>query len=368
MKKILYLLIAVIVFFTYSCKNGNKQKDEKEVMKIGVITPLTGEVASWGEIQKDATNLAIEKINKTGGINNKKVKVIFEDSKASPKEGVAAFKKLYEADNVDIVVGVPASNVTLAIAPVANKMKKVLLTSGSTATEVGNAGPYIFRIMPSDEEQALVMSKWAFKLGYKKIAIIYVENSWGTGLLIKFEENYSKLGGEITAIESTKQDASDFRTQLLNIKNSKPDAIYAPLYTRNAGLMIRQAREMGIDLQILGADVYNTPDLIASGGEAVNGVLYTQFSQGENVLFKEFEKEYELKYNKKPETYAGYCYDVIFIALEALKGNEDIRKELLNINEFRGVTGLTSFNGKTSATGKTFEKWTVKNGYHKNIQ
>lgn len=363
MKKFILFFFSFLLFF--GCRGP---ESEREVVKIGVITPLTGEVASWGKIQQNATELAVAKINEEGGINGKMVKVIYEDCKASPREGVAAYRKLYQKDKCDIVVGVPASNVTLAIAPVANSMEKVLLTSGSTAVEVGDAGPYVFRIMPSDDEQSRVISEWAYDLGYRRIAVIYVENSWGKGLADKFNENFESLGGTIANNISTRQEASDFRTQLLRIRRSNPDAIYAPLHTRNAGLMIRQARELDINLQVFGADVYNTPDLIEAGGSAVNGVLYTQFSQGEGHLFNDFAIKYEEKYGNPPETYAGYCYDAIMIATKALaKDIDNPREALLNIVDYEGVTGITSFDGQTNAIGKTFEKWTVKKSKHERI-
>lgn len=359
-------LVLLLSLFAITC--GKKDDD---VVKIGILTPLTGDVASWGKIQQNATQIALDQINSEGGINGHKVDVIYEDDKASPKEGLTAFKKLYDVDKVSIVIGCPASNVTLAIASVANQMKKVLLSSGSTAQEVGNAGPYVFRIMPSDEVQSKIMADWAIQLGYKKIAIIYVENSWGQGLMEEFKKNFVQKGGEIILLESSKQDASDFRDQLIKIKKENPDAIYAPLHTRNAGLMIRQAREIGMKQQILGADVYNTPDLIAAGGDAVDGVLYTTFSEGEGDIYKKFAGEYKKRYGIEPETYAIYCYDTFLVAIETLKNLKDleikgetVRESLLKIKNFSGATGITTFDGKNSALGKTFEKWTVKNGVH----
>ena len=346
-------------------------KKEKEI-KIGVMTPLTGDVASWGDMQRRSTELALTKVNAVGGINGKKIKVIYEDTQADPKTGVNAFNKLAEVDGVPIVVGSPASNVTLAIAPLANQKKVVLLSSGSTAPEVGKAGPYVFRIMPSDEVQSSIMADWVWELGYKKVGVIYVENSWGRGLMEAFTKDLKAKGGIILTIQPTDQDATDFRTQLFKIQALNPDAIYAPLYTRGAGLMIRQAREAGLKQQILGADVYGTPELIQAGGDAVNGVLYTTFGEYHGPEYQQFAQKYKEKYGIGVETYATYCYDAFMIAIEAIKripsGNEisgpNIRKELLKIKDYHGVTGLTTFDGRNSAVGKTFDKMTIRDGKH----
>jgi len=332
-------------------------KKEPDEIKIGVMTPLTGDVSSWGEMQRRSTEMVLEAINNAGGVRGSKVKVIYEDDQADPKIGVNAFKKLVDADKVPIVVGSPASTVTLAVAPIANEKKVVLLSSGSTATEVGKAGPYVFRIMPSDEVQSSIMASWAWELGYRRLAVIYTENAWGQGLKDAFEKDFKAKGGEILTIQSSTQDATDFRTQLSKIKDVKPDAIYAPLYTRGAGLMIKQARELGLRQQILGADVYGTPELIQAGGSAVDGVLYTTFGEYHGPEHQEVAKKYKDKYKIDMETYATYCYDAFMIAIETIKripsnqpiNGPSIREALLGIENFRGVTGVTTFAGRNSA-------------------
>mgnify|MGYP001615529209 CR=1 FL=1 len=359
--KLVFIAVVFLVIFSVGCA----KKDRKEI-KIGIMTPLTGDVASWGEMQRRATELALEEIKDI------KVKVIYEDDQAIPKVGINAFKKLIDIDKVPIVVGSPASNVTLAVAPIANEREIVLLSSGSTATEVGKSGPFVFRIMPSDEGQSAIMADWAWDLGYKTIAIIYEENAWGRGLMETFVKDFSAKGGTVLTIQSSEPSITDFRTQLLKIKSLRPDAIYAPLYTRGAGLMVKQAREMGLNQQILGADVYGTPELIQAGGTAVEGILYITFGEYHGPEYQDFAKRYREKYGKVPETYAAYCYDTFMIAVEAIrqipKGQEingtNIREQLLKINDYRGVTGVTSFNNSNSATGKTFDKMTIVNGNH----
>lgn len=373
MKRNIWIGIGIIVVVALAIVLVVTQtKKEVWEIKIGVMAPLTGDVASWGDITRRGIDIALAEVNSTGGVNGIKVKTIYEDDQAEPKMGVNAFKKLVDVDKVPIVLGSPVSNVTLAIAPIANQNEVVVLSTGSTAAEVGKAGPYIFRIMPSDEVQSSIMADWAWELGYKKVAIIYVENTWGRGLMEAFKKDFQTKDGLILTIQATTQDASDFRAQLSKIKGTNVDAIYAPLYTRGAGLMIKQAREMGLKQQILGADVYGTPELLQAGGDAVNGVLYTTFGEYHGPEYQEFAKRYKEKYGIDVETYATYCYDVFMIAVEAIKripegkaiNGPNIRQELLKIRDYRGVTGLTSFDGRNSAIGKTFDKMTVKDGKH----
>lgn len=372
MNKYGIIIALIIVISAFAGCLDSDTNTESEDIKIGVTTPLTGDAASWGEMQKRATELALEDFNSAGGINGRKIKVIYEDDQADPKEGVNAFKKLVGVDKVSIVVGSPASGVTLSVAPIANQAEVVLLSSGSTSTDVGKAGPYVFRIMPSDEIQSSIMADWAWDLGYRNISVIYVENSWGRGLMEAFTKDFTDKGGEIDIVEAADPEASDFRTQLTKIKSLNPDAIYAPLYQKGAGLMIKQARELGLEQQILGADVYGTPELIEAGGTAVEGVLYTTFGEYHGPEYQSFAEKYKEKYGLDLETYTSYCYDAFVIALEAIKripseeeiNGSNIREELLKIEDYRGVTGLTTFAGGNSATGKTFDKMMVKDGKH----
>jgi branched-chain amino acid transport system substrate-binding protein len=223
--------------------------------------------------------------------------------------------------------------------------------------------------MPSDEAQATTMAEWALQLGYSRVAVLYVENAWGQGLKDNFVKTFSAKGGAVTNIETSTDETSDFRSQLTRCRAANPNAIYMPLYQRQAGLAIRQAREIGINQQILGADVYETPELIEAGSSAVNGVLYTTFGRGEGPAQDEFARRYKDRFGEDAGTYAFYSYDAFRIAIAALNGTggtnaraESVRSFLLSLNDYRGVTGQTSFGGKTSASGKTFDKRTVKNG------
>lgn len=369
MKKSIFIILLLAVASVGLILGCAQEKGE---IKLGVTAPLTGDVASWGDITRRGMDIALAEVNTTGGVNGVKIKLIYEDDRADPKTGVNAFKKLVDADKVPMVLGCPVSNVTLAIAPIANQNEVVVLSTGSTATEVGKAGPYIFRIMPSDEVQSSIMADWAWELGYKKVDIIYVENAWGRGLMEAFQKDFEAKGGQILTIQATTQDASDFRTQLSKVKGNRTDAIYAPLYTRGAGLMIKEAREMGLKQQILGADVYGTPELVQAGGDAVNGVLYTTFGEYHGPEYQEFSERYKEKYGIDVETYATYCYDVFMIAVEAIKripkgksiNGPNIQQGLLKIKDYHGVTGLTTFDGRNNAVGKSFDKMTVKNGRH----
>lgn len=360
---VILILAFASIALILGCANEGRE------IRIGFLGPYTGNLASWGDIQKRAIDLAIDNINNAGGIKGHKVKPIYEDGQGDPKIGVSALKKLAEVDRVPIVVGSPASNVTLAIAPIANDKKVVLLSDGSTAMEVGKAGLYIFRIMPSDEVQAKVMAGWMMDLGYSTAGVLYVENSWGRGLMEAFTEEYKAQGGKITTVQSSDPTDLDYRSQLSKIKAANPSAIYAPLYTDGASAMLKQAKELRLKQQIFGADVYGDPALVKAAGEAAEGVLFTRYGEYHGKEYQEFAEKYEQKYGENPETYATYVYDAVMIAAVAIGEcnlaqltGEDIRKALLDIKDYRGASGLSSFEGSNSASGKSFDKLIIKGG------
>ena len=363
------LMVMILAVILWKASEYIGKKQNPEIIKIGVMTPLTGDVASWGKMQRNATEMALSEVNSMGGIHSMEVEVIYEDDQANPKIGVNAFRKLSTVDKVPIVIGSPASGVTLAVASIANVNRTPLLSSGSTATAVGEAGPYVFRIMPSDDTQASIMAEWAKELGIENIAIVYVQNAWGKGLENAFIKEFEERGGRLILSEGVTQKNTDFRGILSKINSLKIDAIYAPLYTRGAGLMVRQAKELGIKKKILGADVYETPEFIEVAGESAEGVIFTRYGQIDSPEYQTFAKKYQDEYNSAPEAYAGYCYDAIRIGLHAIASCDkgeisgiNVRKELLKIKKYNGVTGVSDFNGKNSASGKTFDRLVVKNG------
>lgn len=151
MKRSLYLMLIFLLVVSFGIL-GCEKKEAKEI-KIGVIFPLTGDAAIWGQNDKEGADLATEEINNPGGITGKKIRLIYEDSQANPGMGVSAFKKLIEVEKVPAVIGDIASSVTLAIAPIAQEKRVVLLSPGATAPKLSEAGPYFFRIWNSDAEE-----------------------------------------------------------------------------------------------------------------------------------------------------------------------------------------------------------------------
>ncbi|MHA1757143.1 MAG: ABC transporter substrate-binding protein, partial [Promethearchaeota archaeon] len=224
--------------------------------------PLTGDAALYGQSIKKGIDIAVAEINKTGGIKGRKILVIYEDSKALPAEGVTAFKKLINIHNVPAVIGDAVSSVTLAIAPIAEKDKIVVLSPLSSAPAITHAGDFIFRNVPSDLFGGKVAAYFAVKHQcWTSLAILYINNDFGVGLKEVFSDVVESLGGKIVASEAYEQGSTDFRTQLSKIKETDPDAIFLVGY-REAPQILIQAKEKGIKAKFLGTGLLEDPNVV----------------------------------------------------------------------------------------------------------
>ncbi|MCK4445511.1 MAG: ABC transporter substrate-binding protein [Candidatus Marinimicrobia bacterium] len=342
-------------------------KKEKEI-KIGVITPLTGGSAKYGEDIKRGYDLAVEEINEKGGIEGRKINFIYEDSEGKPEKAVAAAQKLIQRDKVITILGALWSSPTLAVAPIANKNKVILLSSGSSSPKVTDAGDYIFRNEVSDEYGAEQTANLFFKLGFKKIAILYVNNDFGIGQKDVTQKAYSQIGGSVVGAESFEQDAKDFRTQLLKIKEKKFEALLIVGYKETI-LILQQMRELGMKTQILSVALFQDFEILEKVGDIAEGAIYTYCGtfdvKSQEPKVKKFVEKFKEKYHTAPEYYAPLGYDAVKILTLAIEkggfGPEQIKNALYKIKNFPGLTGTTSFD-KNGDVIKPFILKTVKNG------
>jgi branched-chain amino acid transport system substrate-binding protein len=205
-------------------------------------------------------------------------------------------------------------------------------------------------------------------LGYKEIAVLYINNEWGVGLKDVFEKEFENLGGKILISEGFEQDAKDFRTQLIKIKAKNPKVIFIPVYYIEAGLILKQAKELGIKAQFLSGDSIEKPEFIEIAGELAEGIIFgapTYDPESKESLIKNFVDKYQSKFGKKPTVVAAHAYDatnIIALTLEKCEENATcIKDELYKIKDFPGVSGKTSFDKNGDAIKEILLK-TVKNG------
>lgn len=338
---------------------------------VGRILPLTGPAASYGKSEYKGTMLALGEVNAAGGINGQILKIIFEDDQCSVKEGVNAMKKLVEIDKVPAVLGATCSGVTLAIAPIANTRKVLLLSPLSSAAAITNAGPFVFKVMPSDAFQSRILAKWIFTQGYKKIAMLYINNAWGQGVSEEFKIAFKKLGGVIILAEACKEGDRDFRIQLSKIKNAQPAALFCPTMPKEGGIILKQMKELGLKLPVFGADAWSVEELLETAGSAAEGVMYTYPTKFIGPEYQAFAAVFRQKYGEDPDVNAAGAYDAVKILAMCMNRvvqqtkpltGDNLRREMHKVKDYPGATGATTFDEHGDPIGKTFDKMTIRGG------
>jgi len=368
MKKIWIGIAIVIAIALAAVLIITQTKKEPELIKIGIITPLTGGSAKYGEDIKRGYDLAVEEINEKGGISGRKIRLIYEDSEGKPEKAVTAAQKLIQRDKVIAILGDLWSSPTLAVAPIAEKNRVVLLSPGASSPKLTNAGDYIFRNEISEAYGAKESAGLYFNAGFRKIAIIYINNDYGIAVRDITQQVYKELGGEIVNAEAFEQDAKDFRTQLLKIKRTNPDAILIASYKESI-LILRQMREMGMGIQVLGSPLFEDPEIIEKAGDIAEGAIYSYYGtfdpKSQDARILAFIKKFKEKYGVEPEYYAPIGYDAVKIIALAIEKRgfqpEQIKNSLYQIKNFPGLSGTTSFDKNGDVTKPIILK-TIKNG------
>lgn len=345
------LLAYTLILLCLSWCSYSAFAQEGEV-KVGVLFPLTGDAASYGERGKNGIALAVEEINAQGGIRGRKLRVIYEDSRAEPKTGVAAMMKLVTVDKVPVVIGDIVSAVTLPAAPIAESNKVVLLSPTASAPAITDAGDYVFRISPSDLAEGAKLATFGYQAGFRKVGVLYIQNDYGLGIKDVFTKTLTQLGGQITTALGYKSDESDFRPYLTKVAATKPDAIYIVSYYKDGALAMKQARELGIQTQFLATTAIEDSKVLEIAGTAAEGLIYPLSTgydaESPEEAVQRFRTRYKERYTAEPDWAAALSYDAMMLVAHVMEkaglSGPEIQQTMAQVKGYRGVTGDITFD------------------------
>jgi branched-chain amino acid transport system substrate-binding protein len=373
------LFAGVLLFTGCGDKGGTSgtAPADAATIKIGQFASLTGSEATFGVSSDEGTRLAVDEINAAGGVLGKKIELITEDNRSAAGESATIVKKFISRDKVVAVLGEVASGRSLEGAPICQAAGIPMISPSSTNPKVTEVGDCIFRVCFIDPFQGKLLANFANKtLKAKRVSVLTdVASAYSVGLAQFFKDSFAAAGGEILSEQKYASKDKDFKAQLTAIKALNPDAICAPGYYTEAGLIVKQARELGITVPIFGGDGWEAPELIKiAGGDALKNTFYsTHFSPAQDSpAAKKFVDAYKAKYNGKvPDAMAALGYDSAITLVEAIKkaGSAEPAKikDALAKTDFEGVTGRTKLDAKRDAS-KPAVIITVENNDFKFLQ
>jgi branched-chain amino acid transport system substrate-binding protein len=312
-----------------------------DTLGLGLCAPMSGGAASWGKKSEVGTKFAIDRINARGGIvpkGKRKARMLelieVADDKNDPREGASIAQRFIDNEKILIMIGPLTSTVALAQAPIMNKNGLTQFAIGATAPAYTQAGPYSFRLVPTDAFQGRYIAKWANDQGqWKTYAIIYVNDDYGRGLAEVFQTGLKEIGvteDKVLASEAFLPNDTDFSAQLTKIKGLNPDALFIAGHYKEGAMIARQAGELALKAQILGTDGIGHPEYIKVAGKAAEGTIYSGYFSLEDKrpYIQQWAAEFKEKLGYDPGLVEAIANDCVEIAARAIEIGGDNRKDL----------------------------------------
>lgn len=327
--------------------------DKGETIKVGVNLELSGGVASYGQSILEGVELAVEEINQDG-IDGKEIELVKVDNKSEASEATNGALKLISQDQVSAIIGAATSGNTTAQIEIAQQNKIPLITPTGTSPDLtvndGKVNDYIFRTCFIDPFQGTVAANFASNDVKVVNAAIYFDSAsdYSKGLADAFAKQFEANGGKIVAKEAFMAKDTDFRATLTRLKSANPDFIFVPAYYEEVGLIVKQAREAGLNVPFMGGDGWDSPKLLdIAGKDALNNTFITNhYSSGDpSDKIQGFVKAFGEKYSgKSPDAFNALGYDTAYYLADAIKragsgDSEKIRDALAATKDLDLVSG-----------------------------
>jgi len=322
MRKLAVLLTLILAFAVIF---STPPAWSEETVKVGVILPLTGGQAAFGEIEKNSFEMAVEKVNADGGINGKKLELLFEDDTGKPEVARSAAEKLISKDKVVMLGGGYGSSETFAVAGVAQQNGIPFLVNTGSADKITEQGwDYVFRLNPPVSAYPEGLESFLTEVVKpKSCAILYEDSAFGTSGSKKFSELAKSLGMKVDMMEGYSKGGVDFKPLLVNVKQANPDLIYMISYIMDASLLMTQSMELRVmpKLFVGGAAGFTMPEFVKNAGKAAN-LVFSATLWYETLPYPgaaEYFNEYVKKYGNPTEYHGAEAYAACQVIADALK-------------------------------------------------
>lgn len=363
-KVVLFTAFIVVCLMLTGCSSSS----DSDTIKIGVNMELTGDASSYGEMELNGIKLAVKQINDAGGIDGKQIELVVYDNKTDNATAVELQTRLATEDNVVVIIGPATSGLAKAVTPISNQYGVPVVFASATADGVTNDGASAyaeaFRICFGDSFQGITMANFASDdLTAKTAVILRDTNDYGTGLADNFRAQFTANGGTILGEEVFNSKDTEFNAVLTNIKNlGSFDVLFVPGYYSEAGLIINQARQLGITAAILGADGFESDVLVElATASALNNVYYSSHysTLAASDALTSFISAYEAEYSTTPNAFNALGYDAASLATDAITRAETVdgagvTAALESTVDYVGVTGTITIDSLHEAVKSAY--------------
>jgi branched-chain amino acid transport system substrate-binding protein len=353
-KKLAAVLAATMVMGGVLAGCGSSSNSNE--IKVGANFELTGNVANYGAASMRGFKLAIKEINDAGGVNGKKIVIAEADNKSEASEAVNAATKLISDDGAKVIVGPAVTANVIAESQVATENKIPVLAPDATSPDVtvenGKVKPFIFRSCFIDPQQGTVMAKFAGENLKAKTAVVYYDNSsdYSKSLAKVFQEKFEAAGGKVLMQEAFVAKDQDFKATLTKLKDANADIMFVPAYYEEVGKIVKQARELGMNMSILGTDGWDDKKVAdIAGADALNNTYFSTHYSDKDESVKPFVDAYQKEYGEMPNVFAALGYDAGKLLADAIKraGSDDpekIRDALEQTKDLQVGTGTITMD------------------------
>ncbi len=353
-KRSFAILAVVVVLATMvaACRPAPK------TLKVAILAPLSGDVATFGASTRDGALLAVDEWNAKGGVLGMKIETVVEDSQCEAEPASSAANKVINQDKVKFIIGEVCSKASIPVSEIVDATGGKALQISPTSTnpkvtirEDGSAKTTVFRACFIDPFQGTVAATFALqKLNAKTAAVLLDQgNDYVRGLAEFFRDAFEKGGGKVVVWETYTAGDTDFTAILTKVKDANPDVLFLPDYYSTVNVIAAQANQMGIKAAKLGGDGWDSPDLDKA---ATAGGFFTNHYSSEDTrpVVQEFVKKYQAKYGKVPDALAALAYDAANILFQAIQqaGTDDPLKvaQTMEKGSFSVVSGDITFDAQ----------------------
>lgn len=346
---VVLLLVAVIFTIAYMWfRNQTTTTQQTPPLKVGVLMAFSGGSSSMGY----GTMKGIQLAKKQLGANN--IELIQADSKCDPNEARSAAQKLID-QGVVAIIGDGCSSASVAVLPMANNSKTVMISPSASSTALSIPNDYFFRVIPSDSYQGEFMAQAIRDEGINNVAVMYTNEPYGANMSRVFQEKFENLGGKVVATAYSEPDVIDLTTQMQKIKEASPEAVFiAPNSVVTATAAISIARTIGLNTPLFGADIMYDKTIISNAPEASQDLTVSTFPTGTSVFKQMLLNEYKTDEQLYAAPQAYDAFEAIYRATKAGATTGAEIKDKLSSITFDGMSAKITFDQNGEEVGKDY--------------